>query len=734
MPFADERTLEALEFSAVRERVVAATRTERGRRYAESLLPDDAFERVRAEQGRTAAARELVAAADLHALPAVETQPLTVAAEQGRVLAPRELRLVGEAVAAAAAAYRAVRDDATLREIGGAYASLEPLRRTLANAIDERDVILDRASPALGRIRRSVKQAQEESRERVGAILRAPKYANAIQDAVVTIRDGRFVVPIKAAFAHGFPGIVHDTSASGQTLFVEPLAALETNNRLRTLRLEEEHEIERILGELSRGVGENAAQIEVNVEMLAGIDLLVAKARLAIALDAVAPVLDEEPSLEIARGRHPLLGERAVPQSLSLNDATRLLVISGPNMGGKTVTLKMVGLFLAMAYAGMQVPAAEGSRIGRFTHLIADVGDEQSIVENASTFSAHLDRMREILATASKTTIFLVDEIGAGTEPSAGAALAAAMLEHLLVARARGVVSTHATELKLFAHAAEGAANASVRFDPRTFSATFELDVGSPGQSFAFALARSRGIAEEVVRRGESLLALEEREYERALAELSARNAELQHERATLADERRASAAERERLERRIVELRVEQERFAARAEERLQQALREFMTDLQRRSPENAKRSRLTPSQSAALSRTLEQMHRDLGMREVQDDAVPRERVAFPLSGMEQYRPAGASARFDAAASARSELDVRGKRYADAEPLVDRWIDEALLAGSSPLRLIHGKGTGMLGRGLQEFLRAHPAVASVRYGNEEEGSHGVTIIDLNDR
>ncbi len=734
MPFADERTLEALEFFSVRERVVAATRTERGRSYAASLLPDDDYERVRLEQARTAAARELVAAADLHALPAVETQPMTVAAAQGRVLSPRELRLVGEAVAAAAAAYRAVREDAVLREIGGAYASLEPLRRALADAIDERDVILDRASPALSRIRRTLKQAQEESRERVGAMLRAQKYASAIQDAVVTIREGRFVVPIKAEFAHAFPGIVHDTSASGQTLFVEPLAALEANNRVRTLRLEEEREIDRILGELSRGVGENATQIERNVEMLATVDLLVAKARLAIALDAVAPELDEAPLLEIGSGRHPLLGERAVPQSLVLDDATRLLVISGPNMGGKTVTLKMVGLFLAMAYAGMQVPAAAGSRIGRFTCLIADVGDEQSIADNASTFSAHLDRMREILATASQTSLFLVDEIGAGTEPSAGAALAAAMLERLLASRARGVVSTHATELKLFAHAAQGATNASVRFDPHTFSPTYELDVGSPGQSFAFALARSRGIAGDVVARAESLLESEEREYERALEELSARNAELQSARDALVEERHAAASERELLRRRIAELRAEQERFAARAEERLQQALREFMSDLQRRSPESAKRPRLTPSQSAALSRTLEQMHRDLGMGDVRGEASPRDRVAFPLSGMQSERSAASSVRFDAAVSARPELDVRGKRYAEAEPLVDSWIDEALLGGISPLRLIHGKGTGMLGRGLQEFLRAHPAVASVRYGSEEEGSHGVTIIVMNDR
>jgi DNA mismatch repair protein MutS2 len=450
----------------------------------------------------------------------------------------------------------------------------------------------------------------------------------------------------------------------------------------------------------------------------------------------VAAELDDAPALQIVNGRHPLLGERAVPQSLSLDEETRLLVISGPNMGGKTVTLKMVGLFLTMVYCGLQIPAAIGTRIGRFTQAIVDIGDEQSIAANASTFSAHVDRMREILGAAQERMLYLVDEIGAGTEPSAGAALAIAMLEHLLAARARGIVTTHATELKLFAHAMPGAVNASVRFDPATFTPTYSLDVGSPGQSFSFALARARGIPDAVLQRAETLLAAEEREYERALEELAMRNAELQSAREGLERERRAEETERSELERRERELLAEQQRFAQRADERLQRALRDFVAELQRRSSdERTKRPRLTPGQSAALSRTLEEMHRDLGLRSTEPSAPRSVKLDLPLSGMQPERHAsGRSARLDAATATRAELDVRGKRYIEAEPLVDRWIDEALLAGNSPLRLIHGKGTGMLGRGLQSFLHDHPAVASFRYGDEEEGSHGVTIIELKDR
>ena len=352
----------------------------------------------------------------------------------------------------------------------------------------------------------------------MSAILRSDKYARAIQDHVVTIREGRFVVPIKAEFSGEFPGIVHDTSGSGQTLFVEPLAALETNNRVRTLRLEEEREVQRVLEELSRAVGSHADAIERNVEMLAQSDMLVAKAQVARAMDAIAPELSDDPIVHIERGRHPLLGDRAVPQTIPLDGGTRLLVISGPNMGGKTVALKLVGLFVAMTYCGMHIPASLGTRIGRFTCVIADIGDEQSIVGNASTFSAHLQRMREMLERADEHTLVLVDEIGGGTEPTAGAALAIAMLERLLEKHACGVVTTHATELKLFASATPGVANASVRFDPKTFRPTYQLDVGAPGQSLAFPLANSLGISLQIVDRAQSLLDTRERDYESALS------------------------------------------------------------------------------------------------------------------------------------------------------------------------------------------------------------------------
>jgi DNA mismatch repair protein MutS2 len=781
---ADNRTLETLDFAGVRERVVAATRTQRGRQYASELAPHVDFERVKREQAATAQIRDLVVAADMHVLPAIETEELTQRASIGTTLGASELRGVGEAIAAAAAAYNKTREQPSeaIDAITAPYRPLKDLHRALIDSIDERGVVLERASPALGRIRKNLQHAQTEARDRVSALLRSSKYAKAIQDAVVTIREGRFVVPIKAEFSGEVPGIVHDTSSSGQTLFVEPLAALDANNRLRTLRLEEEREIARILAELSRQVGANAQQIETNVEMLAQLDVLVAKARVAQSMDARPPELLETPTLCIVNGRHPLLGERAVPQSIELDEQTRLVVISGPNMGGKTVALKMVGLFVAMTYSGMQIPAAESTRIGCFTRIFTDIGDEQSIVENASTFSAHLRRMRQIISEADERSLVLVDEIGGGTEPTSGAALAVAMLERLLAVRACGIVTTHSTELKLFAHQTPGVVNASVRFDPRSFAPTYHLDVGTPGQSLAFPLARSLGIPPELIERAESLLSTRERDYETALAELSAINAEVQSEREAIARERSHIDRLQDNLRSRTEALERERRQFADAAEERMQQALRDFSTELARRAAEQqqqAARPRVTASQSALLQRTIDEMRRDLRIKpqkaEVLSSAeglskgdpvrvlsfnqdgtvisdngdsvlvaigpmktvVPKSDVQRKGSGKVPLRQAqgdkggGGAAKLEAVQRTMAELDVRGKRYIEAEPLVDQWVDEAILAGNSPLRLIHGKGTGMLGRGLQEFLRSHPHVKNVRYGDENEGGGGVTIFEL---
>jgi DNA mismatch repair protein MutS2 len=786
---ADARTLDTLDFAGVRARVAGETRTERGRRYAEALAPVVDFEQVRREQAATAHVRDLVASADMHVLPAVDTADLTQRASIGTTLGAGELRAVGDAIAAAAAAYNKTREqpDEAVDAVTAPYRPLKELHRALTDAIDERGTVLERASPALGRIRKNLQHAQAEARDRVTALLRSSKYAKAIQDSVVTIRDGRFVVPIKAEFSGEVPGIVHDTSSSGQTLFIEPLAALDANNRVRTLRLEEEREIARILQELSRQVGADAGQIENNVEMLARIDVLVAKARVAQSMNARKAELLEAPTLCIAGGRHPLLGDRAVPQSIELDEQTRLVVISGPNMGGKTVALKMVGLFVAMTYAGMQIPAAEQTRIGYFTRIFTDIGDEQSIAENTSTFSAHLRRMREIIGQADERSLVLVDEIGGGTEPASGAALAVAMLERLLSVRACGIVTTHSTELKLFGHQTAGVVNASVRFDPQTFAPTYHLDVGTPGQSLAFPLARSQGIPPELISRAEALLGTRERDYESALAELSELNAQVQTERDALRRERSHIDRLQDNLRSRTEAVERERRQFAEQAEARLQQTLRDFSNELARRAAEQQQQSvrpRVTASQSALLQRTIDQMRRDLRINPTgsepgdstvspslskgeavrilslnQDGTVisdngdsvlvaigpmktlvrkndihrrgPGSNAGQSASKRDRAGGQAASTRLEAATQTMAELDVRGKRYIEAEPIVDSWIDEAVLAGNSPLRLIHGKGTGMLGRGLQEFLRSHPHVRTVRYGDENEGGGGVTIIDL---
>ncbi len=772
---ADERTLDALDFDAVRERVVGSTATERGRATARTFAPDVHFDAVRREQRLTSDLRLLVESHDFFIEAAVDPRALLDRAAVGSTLSAIEARGVGDALAAAAGAYRrarAIESDA-IGALCARYVALDDVRREIHEAVDERGTVLDRASPALARLRKNLVQAQADARDRVTALVRSGKHARAIQDAVVTIRDGRFVVPIKAEFSGEFPGIVIDTSSSGQTLFVEPLAALDANNRVRTLRLEEEHEIARILEALSRRIGARASEIDADVEVLAQLDLRCARARVAREMRAIEPELRDEPEIRIADGRHPLLGDRAVPQSLVLDDATRLIVISGPNMGGKTVALKMLGLFVTMTYCGMQIPAQPGSAIGCFTHLFADIGDEQSIADNASTFSAHLVRMREALEAPDRRTLVLVDEIGGGTEPTAGAALAIAMLERLLAASARGVVTTHATELKLFAHAAPHVANASVRFDPQTFRPTYHLDVGAPGQSLAFPLARALGIDAGIVERAEALLESRERDYESALAEVASLGAQLQRERDEAARERRIAQRERQSIEQERVRFDEERRSFAERADDRLRSALREFSTELQRRAEGRRAAGKVTAAQSALLGQVAQEMRRDLGIiepsvpaqtaaiapgdrvriRSLRQDGIALEdygesilvaigpmKTVVAKTDVERSGPQspplraardGSAAKLAASARIASELDVRGKRYVEAEPLVEKWIDDAVLAGVSTLRLIHGKGTGQLGRGLQEYLQSHPSVESVRYGSEGEGAGGVTIVVL---
>ena len=746
MSLIDARGCEVLDFGRIRDRLAGFTHAAQAYERAAHLEPSTDFAEVRRLVAETAEMRDLIRRSGFGLTHVDDVDaPLAVAA-RGVPIAAADLRSIADALAAAAHAARLIREnEATplLRERIVAFVALPNIVARIFEAIDERGSVLDRASPALGRIRRGIAQAQDDARARATAILRSAKYSRAVQDQIVTVRDGRFVVPIKAEFGGEFPGIVHDASASGATLFIEPLEALETNNKLRALRVQEEHEVARVLAELSQFSGGHAVQIGLNIALYVELDLACARATLAERMNAVAPQLVDDAIVDIFDGRHPLLDERAVPQSLRLDDESRLLLISGPNMGGKTVALKMVGLFVTMAGCGLHVPAVEAT-IGRFSAIFTDIGDEQSIVQNASTFSAHLRRLAAIVDAADDRSLILIDEIGAGTEPGAGAALAVAVLERFIAAGARCIATTHATELKLFGAENAHVRNASVRFDPNTYVPTYQLDIGSPGQSLAFALARTMQLDPAVVARAQELLSSAERDYDRALAELAQERTRTAHERERLDRERvqlhtlqevarrKAEVAERERRE------------LAARAEARLADALRSFTAELERRAASNGNRSRarVTPGQSDLLSRTLDEMRRDLGLnrtprsgRQVPQgigvgdrvivDTLDQEGIVAedlgesalvtigsmrmtvlkselrrrggPVSRPKRERAAG-EAQLAAATNAQTQLDVRGQRYVEAEPKVDQWIDRAALNGYSPLRLVHGKGTGLLG------------------------------------
>ena len=763
-----------LDWPAIRERLATQTHSDRATAWARELMPVADFAAARAALEETSEMRALFG--DGFSLQRVlETRDAVEAARRNAVVAPLDLRAVANGVAASAAAVRRVSEAGgeRLKARCEGFVALAHISARIDDAIGDRGEVLDRASPELGRLRRGISTASAEARERTTAIARSPKYRSMLQDDVVTVREGRFVVPVKAEFSGAFKGIVHDSSATGQTYFVEPLEALEANNRLRSLRVAEEHEVARILATLSALVGKHADDLERNAQIYADLDLIYAKARIAEDSRAVAPLLEDVSAVRIFDGRHPLLDDRAVPQSLQLDDEIRLLIISGPNMGGKTVTLKMVGLFVLMTYAGMHLPAQPGTSVGRFERIYADIGDEQSIAQNASTFSQHLLRYGEILAGVGPRALVVIDEIGGGTEPSAGAALAVALLEKFLASGALTVATTHAGELKLFGHSHVHVRNASVRFDPDTYAPTYHLEIGAPGQSLAFPLARAMHIDPAVVDRAEQILSSNERDYDRALAELAILQAQAAAQRDELASQReRLSQAERD-AQRREQEFEEERRGFARAAEARLNDTLRGFVRDLERRSSES-RRAKVTPGQSAALTRAIGDLHRDLGLERRRPPQEAPERLAagdrvfvesleqegtvveldeaageavVQIGAMrttaktDQLRRAGAAPpqrrlqsstpAVEIAAHAMPEIDVRGKRLVEAEPLVERWLDEAALLGHSPLRLIHGKGTGLLGRGLQEYLKTHPNVRKFRYGNENEGGSGVTIVEL---
>jgi DNA mismatch repair protein MutS2 len=590
----DEKALRLLEFPKVRQHLAAYTGFAQGQRLALELEPSVEPAEVAARQAVTAEARDLIArrgGADLDGAQDLRGQ--IGSACLGRLLLPGELLQLRDTLAVARRLERTIgRDDARWPHLAAIAARLEPspgLHDAIQEALDDDGKVRDEASPALRRIRKDLRVAADRLRRQLEALLGSEALRGVLQEGLITQRNGRYVIPVKADFRGRVPGVVHDTSDSGATLFVEPLGAVEAGNRLRELGLDEEKEIERILQVLSGRVAAEAESLSASIVALGDLDLAFAAARYAAELRAVPPRILEaaEPQLDFPLARHPLLDpDTVVPVSVRVGRDFSQLVITGPNTGGKTVTLKTAGLLVLMAQAGLQVPADEDACLTVFDAVYADIGDEQSIEQSLSTFSGHMTNIVDILERADAGSLVLLDELGAGTDPTEGAALAGAILSHLLGRGVRTVASTHYSELKAYGHDTPGVANASVEFDAATLRPTYRLTIGLPGRSNALAIAGRLGLPEAILAEARAGLQVSDVAMEDLLAQIQSSRREAEAERLAAAEVRERAEAWAVKLERALHQLESERAEILTAARRDAPASSRRTMTTSRRARP----------------------------------------------------------------------------------------------------------------------------------------------------
>lgn len=804
----DRKHLNTLEFPQILAHLARHVSFSAGRQLAEALEPSPLFAEVRQRLQETREARHLLdAQAGLSLGGAHDVRPLAQKARRGAVLQPADLLDVQSTLRAGRRAQRLLSrlrgQVPLLADIAARIEPCEGLADEIGRCIGDQGEVVDHASEKLARIRREMRTAHERLLDKINRIVANPRNASYVQEALVTQRGGRYVIPIKAEFKGRIPGIVHDTSASGATLFIEPLSIVEMGNRWRELQIEEQKEIERILAELSGQVAELADELAWTVEALAELDLALAKAHYANALEATEPNLvpfkapasrsagSQHPeresvpaiqhpgsTLDLRQARHPLLDPgKVVPIDVYLGHEHYALVITGPNTGGKTVSLKTVGLMSAMAQSGLHLPVAEGSALSVFEGIYADIGDEQSIEQSLSTFSGHLTNIIRILDCANERSLVLLDELGAGTDPVEGSALARSMLSYLLARRITTLVATHYSELKVFAHTTPGVENASVEFDMETLSPTYRMQIGLPGRSNAFAIAERLGLPSEIVQAARTLVSPEELETESLLAEiqeahreavaardevllvqrrvaeqerrLTARLATIEAERATIVGEARAHARrELDQVRQEIEALRTEMSQpqgLAALGEEWLARArarLEAMETEVVPPSPPPPPEQRGLPGEVAVgdmvwiagLGTTGQVTALDGDSAEVRVGSFGVRVQRSDLQRRAQPEVAELPAPTVAGVfhpSPGVELDLRGQRVEEILPRLDKYLDDAFLAGMPFVRIIHGKGTGALRQAVRQQLRDHPLVQSHRAGEQGEGGSGVTVAYL---
>ncbi|KJS16074.1 MAG: recombination and DNA strand exchange inhibitor protein [Peptococcaceae bacterium BRH_c4b] len=783
----DERTLKRLEYDKILEQLAGYSVSPLGRERALELQPYQDIDVIRRLQAETTQGRDL-----LRLEPTAEVggwYDVRVQVEQARrgiILEPEDLLSLGRTLTAARRVKRFLLERQEkyplLFEIGLELFQFVELEQRINDSIVPGGEIADRASASLAQIRRGLVNQQTQIKARLENIIRSSSYQKYLQDPIVTMRDNRYVVPVKLEYRAQVPGIVHDQSASGATLFIEPMAVVEANNEVRRLQAAEKQEIARILAELSAAVAARADELSSTMDALGRLDFIMARARYSLKLDAWEPKMLAGPVLDIRQGRHPLLGGEVVPVSIHLGKEFSTVVITGPNTGGKTVTLKTVGLLALMAQSGLHVPAGEGTEMGIFRRIFADIGDEQSIEQSLSTFSSHMRNIVDIIAGAGQESLVLLDELGAGTDPAEGAALAQSILERLHATGARSIATTHYSELKNFAYSTPGVENASVEFDPVTLRPTYKLLIGKPGRSNAFEIAVRLGLEPAIVEKARDFMGAElvkaadlmnNLEKERQQAERDREEADrlrLEAEK-TLAryremeqkfSERRDNILEKAREEARMLvkDARLEAEEAIRALRERLSsasareretgiQAAREQLKVLQgktlpkisrRTQPGGVRTQDMIPGLEVFLPRFNQKgivlSAPEGGEVQVQVGIIKINVPVAELRPAENDRSGGGGSQVGALVSDKAreistKLDLRGMTFAEAWQEIEKYLDDAYLAGLTRVYLVHGKGTGALRSAVQKELKGHQRVKTFRLGDMNEGGMGVTVVEL---
>lgn len=790
----EAKTYKVLEYDKIVEMLAQKAESKLGKKMAEEIKASSDIEEVEYMQRETQEALRLLidkGTPPLYGVYDISHELKMV--EIGGVLSPGSLLKISDSLRVSRNLKRYIKEARERVELNcpivqgliGDLRTFKTIEEEINNAIVGEDEISDNASPALRSIRRQIVNKNDSIRNKLNSITNSNKYKKYLQDSIVTVRDGRYVIPIKQENKSYFPGIVHDQSASGATLFIEPMAVVELNNELRELEIKEREEIERILKALSNLVAAESQAIRRNQQILQRLDFIFAKGKLALDMDATKPKLNREGYIDIKQGRHPLLKvKNVVPINIYIGKEFNTLVITGPNTGGKTVTLKTVGLLTLMAQSGLHIPADYDTEIGVFDQIFADIGDEQSIEQSLSTFSSHMTNIVHILEKVDHNSLVLFDELGAGTDPTEGAALAMSILEHLLKRNIRTIATTHYSQLKIYALTTKGVRNASVEFDIDTLSPTYRLLIGVPGKSNAFEISKRLGLQDYIIDYAKTLVSKESVEFEdvlqaierdrKIIEENRAEAEKLKYEVEKIKEElNKEKERTKETREKMILQAKEEARRILRAAKEEsdsiigdLRQMSQDIEKERSKKIHQSQERLRLKlnevessisndvlnvksnePPKNLKVGETVEVLslnQKGTVLESPDEDGnvvvqVGIMKVNVHISTLKRSesdeldkgRISTKNIIRTKSANVQKEIDLRGKTLDEALLDLDKYIDDVYLAGIKEAYIIHGKGTGVLRSGINSYLKGHRHVKSTRMGKYNEGGDGVTVIEL---